>query len=428
MAGENTVAQLDGLFKEVYAPDLEKLYPENTEIADSLPFVADDAREGNKYHQPVVLARAQGYTLDSSGGTAFTLNAVQAATSKDAQINGAEFVLRESISYAAAARALKQKDSGSRKRAFVKATAYVLENMIESAAFVRELELLYGGGTGTASQGIGTVNSRTDDSGTSQTFDITLPTWADGIWAGMENAYVDVYDTTMATKRNSSGTMQVTAVDLDNRAITFLGTEAEMDNIVATDKIVLRGAKTAEMVGLQTAAANTGTLWNISASTYGLWKASTYSAASGSMTFTKMLKALNKPAARGLKARYCFWTSTPTWTDMMNDLAALRRYSDRAKGSLTQGANGLQFEGQSGQIDIKHHPMMKGGISIGYAPKYAMRVGATDITFQLPGGKENFFRELNDNAGFELRCYWNQAPFIRRMATVAYVTNIVNST
>lgn len=423
----NTVAQMDGLFKEIYAPDVEKLYSELGYLAKSIRFVDDEAREGNKYHQPVVLARAQGYTLSAAGGTAFALNAVQAATSKDAQVNGAEFVLREAVSYAAASRALKQEGSG-RKRAFVKATQYVLENMMETSSFVRELELLYGGGTGTASQGIGTVNSRTDDSGTSQTFDVTLATWADGIWAGMENAFVDVYDTTMVTKRNTSGTMQVTAVDLDSRAITFLGTEAEMDNIVATDKIVVRGAKGNEMIGLQTLGANTGTIWNISAATYGLWKATTYSANNGSLTFTKMLKALNAPSARGLEDEYCFWVSTATWTDMMNDLAALRRYSDHAKGSLSQGANGLVFEGQSGRINIKAHPMLKGGIALGYAPHYAQRVGSTDITFQLPGGRENFFKELNDNAGFEMRCYWNQALFIRRPATVSYITNIVNST
>lgn len=423
----NTVATMDGLFKETYAESLEKLYPDMTDIAESLEFIEDEAREGNKYHQPVVLAREQGWTLSAAGGTAFTLNAAQAATSKDAQINGAEFVLRAAISYGAAARALKQ-EGEARKRAFVKATAYVLENMLETAAWVREIELLYGGGTGTGSPGIGTINSQTADNGTSQTFDITLATWADGIWAGMENAFCDVYDTTMATKRNASGTMQVTAVDLENRKITFLGTEAEMDNIVATDKVVLRGAKGNEMDGIELALGNSGTLWNISAATYALWKAHTSSAASGSLSFVKMLKALNAPAARGLKAPYCFWVSPPTWTDLMNDLAALRRYSDKAKGTIEQGGEGLSFYGQTGMLNIKPHPMMKNGSAFGYPPKYANRVGATDITFQLPGGRPNFFKELDGAAGYELRCYWNQAFFCRRMATMALINNIVNST
>lgn len=425
----NSVPQLDGIFKEVYANTLDTLYPDMTEIADSLDFVTDEAREGNKYHQPVVLAREQGWTLSGAGGTAFTLNASEAATSKDAQINGAEFVLRATISYGAASRALKEQNKGRRNRAFVKATSYVLENMLETASWVREMELVYGGGTGTDSPGIGTINARTNDSGTTQTFSITDATWADGIWAGFENGFVDIYPDDMSAKRNTNGTIKVSAVNLDDKQITFVGTEAEMDTIAATDKVVLRGAKGNEMIGIETAIANSGTLWNIDASTYALWKASTSNASSGSLTFTKMLRAMNSPASRGLKSPFCWWVSNATWTDMMNDLSALRRYADSAKGDIEQGGSGLKFYGQTGELSIKPHPIIKNGSAFGYAPRYCNRVGSTDIAFQLPGqDNKNFFRELNDKAGYELRCYFNQAFFCRRMATMARITNIVNST
>lgn len=427
----NDISTMDGLFKETFADKLERLLPDGVHLGKDIPFVSKEKREGASYNQPVHLSRCQGFTLAASGDGAFTLNDGEAAISKEATINGAQCVLREAIAYEAMARAGDTNKPD--KRAFVQAFAHVVENMVETLAYVREMELLYGGGTGTASEGIGIINSRTDDSGTSQTFDLTLASWADAIWAGAENMFCDVYDTTMATKRNTSGTMQITAVDLDNRKLTFLGTEAEMDNIVATDKIVFRGAKGKEMIGLQTIAANTGSIFGISAATYGMWKAASYPS-SGSLSFTKVLRGLRKAAARGLGSEGCLYVSIPTWTDVMNDLSALRRYMGDKKngdgrGTLYQGAGALIFEGPSGITKIKGHPLLKGGIAIGMAPRYAERVGSTDITFQLPGMKEDhFFRNLDDKAGVELRGFWQQALFIRRPATLTYFTGIVNST
>lgn len=421
---DTTVAKMEGLFRHVYADKLEKLIPDGVLIGKDIPFVQESAREGNVYHQPVQVSREHGWTYDASGGTAFTLNAAESAETKDAQINGTEFVLRSTIPYASAARALKE-SGAAQKRAFVKATAYVLENMQDSAVYAREMSLIYGGGTAGAA-GVGTINSRTNDSGTSQTFDLTEGTWADGIWAGMENAYCDVYSSAWS-KRNAAGTMQITAVDLDNRRLTFSGTEAEMDNIVATDYVVFRGAHTKEMAGIYKMLTNTGTIWNIAAGTYGLWKASTTSAASGALQFEKVLRALNKPVGRGLKSEVCAYVSVGGWTDMLNDLSALRRYAEKAGGKLAQGADSLEFHGQNGVIKIKPHILLWAGIALILPPKYCVRVGATDITYRLPGGSENFMVELQDKAGWQMRNYFNQAWFCRKPSNCALINNIVNT-
>src|SRR3954470_18468480 len=132
-AKANTVDTLDGLFKEVYADDLKSLVPEAARIQKDAPFVARDKREGNQYHQPVRLTRAHGWTLSTSGD-AFPLNPAEPARTDDAVVQGSSFVLREVISYSAAAK-LSAGTGADRKRAFVSGTAYMVENMTETSAF-----------------------------------------------------------------------------------------------------------------------------------------------------------------------------------------------------------------------------------------------------------------------------------------------------
>lgn len=55
MAAQNTVATLNGLFKEIYADKLENLIPDGVRMLKEIEFVSKDKQLGNNYHQPVVL-------------------------------------------------------------------------------------------------------------------------------------------------------------------------------------------------------------------------------------------------------------------------------------------------------------------------------------------------------------------------------------
>lgn len=422
----NTVNVMNGLFKEVYADQLVSLVPEAARIQKDFPFVSRDKREGNKYHQPVRLTRAHGWTLDTSG-EAFPLNQPEPARTQDATVNGSSFVLREVISYDAAAK-LSSGSGAERKRAFVAGTSYMVENMTETAAFVLELQCLYGQGS------IGTINAYVSGTGTtSQVFSVTAATFIAAMWSGLEKGYVEFYSAS-GTLLNSRGDVQVTAVDIENKQITFSGVAADLDD-VHTDVtspggtlIYLRGTKAAGMVGLVTQVANTGSMFGIDAAVYSLWSGNTFDAAGGSLAFAKVMRALNKPVNRGLMGDFRLYTNPKSWTDCQNDMAALRRYAQKAGGELSQGADSLTFYGQAGSVEMVPHILMMPGKSVGVPKGKGMRLGASDLTFSPPGLDEGkFWADLPDHAGYGCRCYWNQAIFIPTPAQCLLINNIVNS-
>lgn len=417
----NTVDTLSGLFKEVYADELKNLVPAAAKIQKDAPFVSRDKQEGNVYHQPIRLTRAHGWTLSTSGD-AFALNPAEPARSDDAQVQGSSFILREVISYSAAAK-LSSGKGADRKRAYVAGTSYMVENMTETAAFVLELQCLYG------QTSLGTIASRSNDSGTSQTFVFSAATFIAAMWSGLEYGFVDFYNG--ATKLNSRGDVQVDAVDVDTRAVTFTGLEADLDdvNTAGTSAVVyLRGTYAAGMLGIRGQVANTGSMFSITAADYSLWAGNTYSAASGSLSFAKIMRAMNKPVNRGLMGDMKFYINPKSWTDCQNDLAALRRYANSAGGKLEQGADALLYHGQAGSVELVPHIFMKPSEAIGVPKGKMIRLGASELTFSPPGLDEGKFWELlPDHAGYGTRCYWNQAIFIPCPSQCVLINNIVNS-
>lgn len=420
MPAAHTVALMDHMTKEVYADSLEKAIPETARLQKDIKFVGADKREGKVYVQPVQLTRAHGWTLNTSG-EAFPLNPPEPSRGDDARVSGSSFVLRDVISYDAAAKALKS------PRSFVTGTSYMLENMQETASFVLETQLLHG------QRDVGVLESRSNDSGTSQTFVFTVGSFIAALWSGMENGFVQFYGGSSGLLLNNTE-VQVTAVDVDTRAVTFTGTEAELDAVNADlangTKVYLRDTKDAGMVGLISQVSNTGLMFSINAATYSLWKGNTYSAASGALSFAKIIKAVDKPVNRGMPGSMRFYVSPSSWSDCMNDLAALRRFADKAGGSLEQGAEDLVFYGQNGKISIVPHILMKPSEAFGIPTegRKVIRLGASELTFSMPGsGKGEYWENLPSHAGYGTRCYWNQAVLLSAPSKGVLINGIVNS-
>lgn len=424
------VTDMDGLFKRVYSKKVERLTPKTDVIARDIPFVAAEQREGNSFHQPVVIAKEHGMTFNTDG-SAFTLNAAISSTSKDANVTGAEFVLRSTLSYAALQKAMKS-EGESQVRAFVNATSYMVENMTETSSYAREVEILYGSGTVTsaavATQGLGQAEAVT--TGASGTVTFTKASWAPGIWAGTEGMRVE-FRSLAGAVHETAATHVVTAVNFTTRTVTFtaLGTDVAINDVAFFGKSNGASSFGKEMAGLVMIANNTGSLFGISATTYALWRAHTYSAGSGSLVFPKVVKALNGPAATGLKGDINLYVAVSTWSDLNNDLAALRRFSDKAGGKIEQGAEEISYYSHTGSIKIKPHIYIKQGLALAFKPDDVMRLGATDITFEMPVGDNpgKIFLHTADSAGVEMRTYWNQCILHKKPAQLLMITNIVNS-
>ena len=425
MAQYTDPTQLDGLFKAVYGDDVISLVPESAKLVKSIPFSSADKELGDKYHQPVVLSNEHGITYAAANAGAFALNNSVALTMKDAQVQGSQMVLRSSMSYDAAAKASQS------KKAFVKGTELLVENMLETMTKRLELQMLYGGSSG----GLGHVSGSTKESDNSATtLTVLSSSWAAGIWAGAEGAELDLYDG--SSKKNPNAPLVITEVNLDSKTIKVSSTSTtdigNIDTYVNADGddscyFVWKGAYGAEMSGIDKIITNTGSLFGINSGTYNLWKGNSY-AVSAAMAIGKVLAGISRAVERGLDEDVALYLNPVVFKDLNNDLAALRRYDSSFKEEGTAGNRSIKYFGQNGSIDIIPHNCVKQSEAFSIPLKKCKRIGAVDVTFKRPGGGgDQMFRELSDNAGFELRAYTDQAVFIETPARCVKFTGITVS-
>ena len=298
---------------------------------------------------------------------------------------------------------------------------------MESMTKRLELALLYGQST----TGIGNPASSANVDATHTAITITLLTWASGIWAGLEGATIDVLDAGVVV--NTTGAVTIDSVDLDTRIITVSAAAGDITAIDAVtfttaDAIVFRGALSAEMSGIDAIITNTSTLFGIDASVYNLWKGNSSSAASGTLTIGKILTGLAEAVNRGLNEKVAVFVNPITWEGLNDDLSALRMFDSSYKaGKGEQGNEAITYHGQNGTIDLYSHLYVKQGEAFAIPMSKTRRIGAQDVSFKTPGGREGeIFRHLEDRAGYELRVYTDQAVLIEAPARCVKYTNIVN--
>lgn len=405
MAQTNTTATLDGLFKAVYGESYVNLVPDNAILTKMVKF-KEAERIGKSYQVPVLLAQEQGVTYLAAGDGVQTLNDSVAGVMKNCEVDGAQIILRGQIDYEAAAKA------SSSKVAFKNGTELLIENLIESGAKRLELAMLYG------RSGIGTVSSLA-----SQVITIQTSAFAAGIWSGLEGAVIDVYQGSSGTIRQAG--LVIASVDVDARTVTVTGTTT---GIVNNDTIFFKGARGKECYGIDAIVTNTGSMFGIDASTFNLWKGSSYSAGSAALTMAKVLAAASKAVARGLNEEAVVLVNPLTWANLNSDQAALRKYDDSYKSSQSEnGFEAITYHAQNGSIKVISHPMVKEGEAFLFPPKRLKRVGATDLSFKTPGRQDEIFLHLQDKNAYELRLYANQAIFSEAPSRMVKITGIVNS-
>ena len=406
----NTVGTLNGFFKETYAEKLGELIPDGVKLLNKIKFMSKDKQPGNLYHQPVILGLEHGVTFAGSDEDAFNLNAPVAGQVKDAQVKGSPVVLRSLLGYVAASRAAL----GGQK-AFMDATKFLVANMLRSMAKKLEIEMLYG------QMGYAAVASATGAAVT-----ITTAEWAPGIWAGAEGMPIEIRDSAGSVSR---GEFKVISVNMDTRVIT-LNADAAAAGVIATDVIWHKGAYGNEFPGIhKILSISSGTLFNIDVGTYNLFRGNVFSAGSAALSFTKLNLAAARAVEKGLEGPLYAMVNPRAWANMLSDQAALRRYDGSySAGKMENGAEKLMFHSQNGMIEIEPSIYVKEGYAYLLSADDWFRVGSTDMTFKRPGQGEEFFRDLENSAAYELRLYSDQALFCMAPARNVLITGIVNST
>lgn len=405
----NTVSTLNGLFKVVYADKLQDLVPDFAILQKRIEFISTDKETGNYYAQPVNLTQEAGFTYNGEAGGVADLNAAIAGTMKEAQVKGSEMVLRAQISYNALSRASK-----AGPKAFKKASGWKVEDMNNSMRKRLEIAMLYG------QSGIGVVSTNT-----SGALVLTEGSWAGGIWAGAEGSILEAFDSAAATAAQHNGDLTISAVDSDTRTITVTGTSAA---VVANDVLFFKGCLTAstdtynEMAGLKKIITNTGTLFNISASSYSLWKGTSVSSV-GVISFEKIADAVAKAVNKGLMEKVLCLLSPRAFGVLNSDQASLRVYgAESQKGK--NGFESLVFHSANGQIEVLSHPMVMEGDCFLLPESALMRLGSSDLTFGIPGMGEEFFQLVPAKTAVELQCYTDQAIFLVHPAHAVYMSGL----
>lgn len=409
----NNVATLNGNFKEVYGDSVDNLIPDGTKLMKEIAFVPKDKQLGNEYHQPVIVAQEHGFSYGGTDGSAFALNDPVPGQVKDAKVQGYEFVLRTAIGTGAISRSLNS------KAAFESSTKLIVANMVRSFAKRLEAIMLYG------RRNLGIIESVA-----STDIVLTAASWAPGLWSGSVGMLLEIFSTSGATKR--TGTAKITAVDLDLRQLSL---DALPTGTVATDQLnhfgagnVGHSAGSNEFPGLEAIMRNTGTLFNISAASYDLWRSTVYDAGNADLSFQKLNKALARAAAKGLEEDVEVHANPLTWAKLNSDQAAQRMYDSSYKPDVARtGSKSLEFYSQNGIMRIHSNIYVKEGLAFIFPKDSLMRVGSTDVTFRRPGQGDEYFRDLENNSGVELRAYTDQALFCYEPNKLVLIENIVNS-
>lgn len=421
MAQFTGLDELNGLAKEVYGESGPvNIIPEAGMLMRKFK-LKDAEKQGDSFIQNVVVAHSHGFTYNSTSNTAFDLNDSIAMTTKEASVSAAEIVLRDAISYRAAART-----AGGNKKAFRSAVDLVVDNMLESHTKRLEASLLYGG------YGIGVASSSTNSSATVTVVTLSEASFAEGIWMGAENAKIEFRVGSNLVSSGSDAVFTITKVDLDNRKLTVSGTATgisalDSDISGAAQDIFWYGAYGQEAYGLEYIMRNTGSLFGIDAATYGLWKSNIYSAGSAQLTMAKVLKGASRANARGLNGKAILAVNPLTWANLASDLSALRKYDNSySKKKLENGTEAICFYAANGEIEIVGYNMIKRGLAMLIPEKKVKRLGSTEITFNTPGMGGKMFDQLTGKAGFELRNYSDQCIFCETPAQMVLFTDIVN--
>lgn len=425
MSSYNTVSTLDGLFKVIYGEGPVKAVPEVAILQKEVKF-EKSAKIGKSYNFPVILSSEAGVTYLAAGAGVQTLNDAIAAQLKEASVDANQIIIRGQMDYEAAAKAVTSKES------FKSATELLVMNLQETGSRRLEIAMLYG----QSSTGLGTADSSANIGSTSTAVTMLATGWAPGIWAGAENATINFYKVSDDSLVSSStdAVFTISAVDFDNRKLTVTGTStgiSALDTALGAGDCYIhwKGAKSAEMVGLQKIATNTGSLFGISASSYALWSGSSYSFSSAAVTTAKILNMAGKAVSKGgLIGEATILMSPKTFMNLSGTMTDLRRQMGGQKEDTgIAGFETITLMGPNGKLYVVPHPMIKEGECILAPFKQLRRIGTQEFSFQTPGRKDELFLHLDSKNAYELRLYTGQAIVCLKPAQLVYGYAITNT-
>ncbi len=429
MAAADTLTTLNGLTKERYADSVVNVVPAFAKVLKTTKFSKKD-RIGAHYNQPVILSNEQGITFGNSSSTLpLSLNSSVAMTMQNAQLQSMFFALRGQIGVDAIIR------TASKDQAVEDALELLVTNMVESETGFIESELLYGsvgmGSTGTA--------AFTNNSATSET--VPVQDMAAGLFSGKENMSIQFYNSTTLISSGTDSVFTITAVSYNattpsSSTITVSGSATGITALNAATgtnlTIYWNGAYGVEFPGIAAVASNTGSLYGILGTSYSLWNGNAFSCNSAPLTFGKVQEGVAVACAKGLMEKAHLLVSPPTWANLLNDQAGLRRYTGDSSARFVNGAEEIEYMSSNGPLVIMPHGYVKTN-QAHLVPDLAARwkrIGSVELAFN-PGVEDpdKYFVMLQNSLGYETRLVSDTSLFIETApARCVQFSSIVNTT
>jgi len=166
----------------------------------------------------------------------------------------------------------------------------------------------------------------------------------------------------------------------------------------------------------------TGTLFNIDASIYSLWAGNSF-AVGGALSYSKLLEAADYGVGKGLSGDLNVYIPSKAFQQLAATETTYRRYSE-APNKASNGVQSLEFFYQAGKMTVKPSIHVKPQEAFMVPKVGGHRIGASDVTFKLPGYNDDMFIQLPTNAGVALRAFSHQGWFFETPAKMVKLTGI----
>jgi hypothetical protein len=410
-----------GWFKNQYSDVAGSVFSKNRILADLFPF-DKKSKTGENYVQAVRLTRAGGLTYTTANATTYTsLNTPISASVGEAKLQGSELIGRQWLTFKAAANAMNNKDS------FGSVVDLAVEALMDEMEMKREIAMIDG------QAGLATTTTGTADDSDQETVTISAKSWSTARWFGKENEQYNFYNGTNLISTGANSVFTLISVDPDTRKLTFTGTSTgctALHSAVAASgaalTIYINGSYGKEMVGLNKIATNTGSLYGIDASTYGVWKGQSLTLTAASIDKADLFMALAKARNRGARGEMCALMPTIGMAHLLDQMSDQQRWNDQSgKKGMDIGAEALRIWTPSGWCKLIPDELCRDGEGYVFPePKTvgAKRVGSTEFTWGAPAMEDDAMVDVVQGTDcLEIRAYADEAMFLPAPAQVVKI-------
>lgn len=423
MAGELSISNIQATLLEKVDRKFERIREPETIIQQAWPFTTGK-RIGDKMVKPIQFTDDQGFTLRAAGAAASStaLNPAVPAQWEEAQFLGSIMDWRSRIDIETLSR------TQDTEQAVIDGAAERIEAMQKGMSRHNEWNLLQGG------RPLATISS-VSGSSTTRAWVLVAGSYSAAFLIKSKNMPLDVYTDealTLANLVNTVAQVVVTSFVRSTATLNVSGNATDLGNITAAHYVSRRGEQSLSIVPgiIRRLQITSGTVDNINVATYPEWLANIVDFASTNVNMAKLLQGDALLAEGGLsKAEKLVFLDPRNFAVLNSDLSARRAFDGSyTRTKATNGFAAIEFVSPTGTMMITVHPYMKGSEMVELTKESWERLGAQDLTLNIPGDGSSMATLVADYQSYEYRGFSLQGMFNSGPLRNTFYKNITQPT